>query len=164
MLFIIGMPGVGKTYWGSRVAEATDSKFVDLDIYIEEQEQTTIKALFENLGEDGFRKKEHQYLEKVINLFPGQTVIASGGGTPCFHQNISIMKQAGKVIYLQAEVSHLISNIKKEPDVRPLLIGRENLSGYLLGLLLERKAYYEQAQHILQTDNISLANFTQILR
>ena len=164
MLFIIGMPGAGKTYWGVQVAAATGQKFVDLEAYIEQGEGAKIKELFDAIGEDAFRKKEHQYLARLIDSVQTNTVIACGGGTPCFHHNIGMMKQAGKVIYLSAEIDYLIENIKKEPGKRPLLIGKEDLTEYLATLLQQRRSFYEQAQYILPTENITLTNFTQIIR
>ena len=75
-----------------------------------------------------------------------------------------MMKHAGKVIYLSAEIDYLIENIKKEPGKRPLLIGKEDLTEYLATLLQQRRSFYEQAQYILPAENITLTNFTQIIR
>jgi len=164
MLFIIGMPGAGKTYWGAQIATATGQKFIDLDAWIEEKEGLTIRQLFDTRGEDVFRQKEHQYLARLIDSVPANTVIACGGGTPCFHQNIGMMRQAGKVIYLHSEINCLIENINKEPDKRPLLIGMEHLREYLTALLSQRKTFYEQAHYILPAENLTLSNFTQIIQ
>ena len=163
MIFLIGMPGVGKTYWAEKIADAYGWEYYDLDQFIEQGEASSISAIFEHYGETAFRKKEHQYLAMLIDSEPVNTIIACGGGTPCFHQNLEMMKQAGTVVYLQAGITHLLHNLKSETGTRPLLSTRDDLEGYLTGLLKDRSACYEQAHYILQSENISLTNFDQII-
>jgi len=164
MVFLIGMPGVGKTYWGEKLAFAHKWHFTDLDDYIEDQEKMTIAALFEQYGEDEFRKKEHRYLAHVIDSSPLQTVIACGGGTPCFYQNMAMMKQAGKVVYLQADVEFLLSKLEHEMQHRPLLNMHKDVASFLAKMLQERKGFYEQADHILQTKDITVSTFDPIIQ
>ena len=163
MIFLVGMPGVGKTYRGRKVASRYGWHFCDTDHFIEEHEKRSIISLFETDGETAFRKKEHQYLARIIDSFPINTVIACGGGTPCFHRNMGMMKQAGKVVYLKAEIDYLLHNIRNDDSTRPILQRQDDLPLFLTALLKERSIFYEQAHYILQSENISLTTFDQII-
>ena len=157
------MPAVGKTYWGTRIAEHYGLPFADLDNFIEEQEKMKIIALFARNGEAGFRKLESKHLQQLISSTDGNTIVACGGGTPCVNDNIALMKEAGIVIYLQADIATLVDHIKSSEDIRPLLKGQEDVATYLDELLQKRAAFYEQADYILQTKDISLTTFDQII-
>lgn len=163
MIFLIGMPGTGKTYWGKKIAEDYDQEFIDMDAYIAKKEKAEIATLFEIEGEDGFRRIENTYLERIIATASENTVIACGGGTPCFFKNMDMMLEAGEVVYLQSTIPQLLENLKNDSTPRPLLKKRSNLPEYLQQLLMERKEDYELAQHILQTSDISLITFEKIL-
>jgi shikimate kinase len=163
ILFLVGMPAAGKTYWGSRVAHEFDLQFIDLDIFIEEKEKASISALFATYGENGFRERENKYLKELIKKAARSTIIACGGGTPCFNDNLQLMKEAGIVIYLRADIPALISNLEASEELRPLLKGRGDMAIYLQGLLQKRIKFYEQAEYILQTKDISLTTFAEII-
>jgi len=156
------MPGVGKTYWGTRIAEHYRLPFADLDTFIEEQEKTSIADLFAQYGEDGFRERESKYLQQLV-LDKGNTIVACGGGTPRFNNNLALMKAAGCVIYLQTDIATLVAHIQNSENIRPLLKGQGDMTAYLEDLLQKRAAYFEQADHILQTKEISLTTFDQII-
>ena len=162
MVFLIGMPGVGKTYWGKRLAEHLGVDFIDLDTYIEKKEKAPIATLFEIDGEEGFRDKEQQYLQRIILTAADDAVVACGGGTPCFYNNMDSMLANGTVIYLQANITYLTNNLDKENGRRPLL-ANGNLEPKLKGLLQKREEDYLRAPYILQTENISLTTFDKIL-
>lgn len=163
MVFFIGMPGAGKTYWGKKVADAYGYSFTDLDAYIEKKEKTSIATLFEIEGQDGFRDMENRYLETLIRTTEPDSIIACGGGTPCFYNNMDMMLKAGDVVYLQTTVERLMSNLKNDKVQRPLLKKSTSLETTLANMLEQRKEDYERAQHILQTENISLTTFEKIL-
>lgn len=163
MVFLIGMPGAGKTYWGKKVADTYGYSFTDLDAYIEKKEKASIATLFEIEGEDGFRDMENRYLEQIIRTAEQDAVIACGGGTPCFYNNMDMMLKAGQVVYLQTNTERLISNLQNDKVQRPLLKKTTSLEKTLTDMLEQRKADYERAQHILQTENISLTTFEKIL-
>ncbi len=162
-IFLVGMPAVGKTYWGMRLAEAYSFPFVDLDVMIAEQERASVQALFATYGEHGFREREHKYLGQVIADKGMPAIVACGGGTPCFFDNMQLMKAAGRVIYLQADTTTLLEHIGKSDEVRPLLRGRGDIEAYLDALLAKRKMFYEQAHYILPSGDISLATFAKII-
>jgi shikimate kinase len=162
-IFLTGMPAAGKTYWGQKISEKYQLDFTDLDAYISLEEKASIPALFAQYGENGFREKENKALKKLIKQTANPSIVACGGGTPCFYDNMSIMKQAGIVIYLLADIPWLMNNISSSDEIRPLLKGRGDVSVYLADLLKKRKPFYEQANYILPTKDISLLTFNEII-
>ena len=163
LIFLTGMPAAGKTYWGNKIAQQYQLQFTDLDVFIAEKEAASIQALFAMYGENGFREREHMYLKQIIHKTKEDTIIACGGGTPCFNDNMGLMKKAGIVIYLQADVAYLLQHLKESEEVRPLLNNRGDLSVYLAEMLKKRKGIYEQANYILPTKDISLTTFDEII-
>lgn len=161
-LFLIGMPGVGKSHWGRVVSAHFKLPFFDLDAYIAENEGMTIAQIFADYGEDGFRKREQVCLQQLLTNTSPPAIIACGGGTPCFFDNMAFMKQHGVVVYLHAEVPELMVNLMKSTEIRPLF-GKEPIYDTLNGILAKRKGFYEQADHILQAKDISISNFEKIL-
>lgn len=156
------MPGAGKSYWAEQVAAGFGLTCIDLDDMIEVRTGHTISGFFERFGETSFRELEHQTLLQVIKVFPSDTVIACGGGTPCFYDNLQQMKHSGTVIYLEADLEQLYHNLDTEIEQRPLL--RE--SGWklnLAALLEERKACYEQADETVRVEGLTLEIFARSL-
>ena len=164
MVFLIGMPAAGKTYWGERLAEEFGWEFVDLDEFIAEKEKASIQALFAMYGEAGFREREHKCLKQVIYKHTEPTVIACGGGTPCFFDNLALMNAAGNVVYIQVEVKTLVERLAASAVARPLLRGRGDMEAYLNELLMKRRSFYEQAHFTFSGEEISIDNFTKIMK
>src|SRR6187401_1227795 len=104
-IFLVGFMGSGKTYWGKIWAQKNAMNFFDLDALIEEQEKKTIAAIFETEGEEYFREKEAM----VLRTLPGANdcIIACGGGTPCYHDNMKWMNEHGGTVYLDTTVRDL---------------------------------------------------------
>lgn len=163
LVFLIGMPGAGKTFWGKKLAARYAWQFIDLDVAIEEREKASVSELFGQFGEDGFRIKEHQQLVDTIKEQYQPAVIACGGGTPCFYNNLEIMKQAGIAIYLQEDVATLAERLKAGTHIRPLLKNKNGLHRHLQTLLQQRMPIYEQATIILPAEDISFTTFDQII-
>jgi shikimate kinase len=162
LLFLIGMPGAGKTWWGKQIADAYGYQFFDLDTVIEKKQGKTIPAIFAGDGEAGFREKENLALKYLIKEVKANTIVSCGGGTPVWLDNMDIMKKSGCVIYLQASFDSILNNLHKEDKVRPLL-QVPHVYDELMHLYEERKAIYEEAHYILQVENISVATFAQII-
>jgi len=163
IIFFIGMPAVGKTTGGNKMAIRHGLAFIDLDTLIEQGEGMRIADIFAKYGEEGFREREHTYLVNVINGCTENTIVACGGGTPCFYNNMQLMMDAGTVIYLQADVAHLLDNLTGTEAARPLLNNLDDLAAYLSQTLQQRKRFYEQAHHILPIKDISLITFDEII-
>jgi shikimate kinase len=163
LIFLIGMPGVGKSYWGGNLAHHLKVPFADLDAVIRTEQHKTIGEIFKEVGEDGFRKIEQATLRSTIDSLPDGGIISCGGGTPCFFDNMQQMKAAGVVIYMAADAQYLSQNLERSTDYRPLLYKENALQQQLGELLSVRESFYKQAHHILLVKDISLATFDKIL-
>lgn len=148
-IFLLGPMGSGKSYCGRELARLLDFDFVDLDERIETGENRTIGRIFAEDGEEAFRLLERDYL---LSLFPDprDLVVATGGGTPCFFDNLSQMNRHGITIYLQTTLELLVERLRPEAAKRPLLgtTRPEQIRIRLEEQLSWRAAYYEQA-HIV---------------
>lgn len=158
-IFLIGMMGVGKTTIGKSLAKHLSLDFVDLDRFIERMYGQSIETLFEKYGEKGFRQKEREALLKVIQERES-IVVATGGGTPCFFNNMALMKRAGCVIWLDASPQSIFKRIKK---LRPLL--NESKDPYIafLNLYKKRKGFYKQAHAVYQVPPFPKRELTKIV-
>jgi shikimate kinase len=127
-------------------------------------EEQTIREIFETEGEDYFRKKEAAMLRllKQSKTF----VAATGGGTPCFHDNMDWMNHQGITIWIDEPVSVLVQRLQAEKSHRPLIsnLSDDELASYLQQKLSERKPFYIQATHHLEGKNLSESGFKMILQ
>lgn len=160
LFFLIGMPGAGKTYWGRRLADKYCLEFTDLDEYIEQQQGREVREIFAKEGEEYFREKEAECLREHGGK--DMVIVACGGGTPAYHDNMTWMKEQGCVVYIKTEIQTL-SNRVGTGNARPLL-NSEDIRTSLEQLYCERRKYYEQAHYTLQADESIIANFEQIMK
>ena len=116
-IFLIGYMGAGKTTVGKALAKSMDLSFIDLDVYIENRFRKQISSIFAEKGEDGFRKIEQNMLHEVSDF--EDCVISTGGGTPCFFDNMEYMKQHGTTVYLQVSVDELAFTVWHTPGHTP---------------------------------------------
>ncbi|NDW09806.1 shikimate kinase [Dysgonomonas sp. 520] len=153
-IFLIGYMGVGKTTLGKGLAKALNLEFVDLDLYIQARYQKTVTQLFEEYGEDGFRKIENKLLKEVSDF--ENVVISTGGGAPCFYDNIDIMNRKGKTVYLKASTDLLHSRLLTCRDKRPLLQNKtdEELYNFIKENLRKREPFYSKAKYTLEAEEL----------
>jgi shikimate kinase len=146
IIFLVGFMGSGKTTAGKRLASSMNINFIDLDTYIEEQEKMTISTIFKDYGETHFRVLEHTHLKSLINL-EHDIIISTGGGTPCYHDNMKLMNNIGLTIYLEMSSKALLSRLKNSKK-RPLLNETEHKDKEKLitGLLKTRKVFYDKSK------------------
>lgn len=149
-IFLIGMPGSGKTTLGKQVAEHLQIEFVDLDAEIEKQEQRSISEIFGEQGEEHFRTIESRLLREWAAA-TRSFVMATGGGAPCFHRGMEVINGQGISIYLSCPVPELIERVKKNRE-RPLLLTSDEveLKRKLERMLAGRLACYNEAKVILE--------------
>lgn len=162
IIFLVGMPGAGKSYWAEKISTAYNLSLVDLDKRIEGREGQTIKNIFRSKGEAYFRNLETTLLLELVADKQNDVIVACGGGTPCFADNLKNMQQAGNIVYLRANIESLLKRLENEVLHRPLL-QKGDLRSYLQDLLNKRKPIYEQAHYILDTETISLSTFDKII-
>lgn len=140
--------GAGKTTVGKALAKALNVPFYDLDWYIETRMRKTVKQIFDERGEEGFRIIEHNMLHEVAEF--EDVVISCGGGTPCFFDNIDYMNQQGQTVYLKATPEVLHAHLKMGKGVRPLLLNKtpEEVDAFIKEQLQYREQFYGKARYI----------------
>lgn len=162
-IFLIGMMGSGKSYWAKKIAKWNKCVGYDLDELIEMNEEKTIAELFSEDGEDAFRKIE----AKILRWFKEKKkfVIATGGGTPCFYDNMNWMKKEGIVIWLDESIEVLVSRLIAEKAKRPLIanLDDEQISKFIQEKLVERNPIYQQAHYRLSSDEIKEASLKKLI-
>lgn len=154
--------GCGKSYWGKQLADSLDFDFIDLDDLIEEKEGMSIPEIFDRYGEVSFREREQKALLSIKDL-KNSTVISTGGGAPCFHDNMFVMNTIGQTLFLDASPLILKQNILKSDSERPIVkaIVKEELEGYITNHLKERLPFYQQAKLKLNVDGLRLEDLVQ---
>lgn len=147
-VFLFGFMGSGKTTYGKVLAKELKLEFMDLDDYIEKKIGRTIKHIFEVDGEQRFREIEHEALKEIVKK--DDFLLATGGGAPCFFDNIEIMKKNGTTVYLETEVNVLANRLFYAKLYRPLIWGKtlSELKIYIEKMLEKRNPYYKKA-HII---------------
>jgi shikimate kinase len=152
-IYLIGFMGSGKSTVGKIVAHRLSIPFYDMDDLIENSAGTSIASIFQQYGESYFRKLEQEALYDTEKI--DKSIIATGGGTPCFFDNMEWIKQHGASIYLKGSPEILCSRLLKNTAERPLIkdYSEDTLLSYIHGKLEERAPFYEQADVIYhQTD------------
>ena len=151
--------GSGKSTIGQTLANELNLSFVDLDHAIEKEIGMSIRDFFEASGELKFRRLENDVLKKVI-LENSSMILSTGGGTPCYGNNLELMKSAlnTKVFYLKASIKTLSERLVSEKATRPLIqaIGEEDLPEFIGKHLFERSNFYLQAHHMIDIDQKSV--------
>ena len=153
-IFLIGYMGAGKTTLGKAFAKEKGLTFVDLDWYIEERFHKTVGELFSTLGEDKFRDLERRMLHEVADF--EDVVIATGGGTPCFFDNMEFMNACGDTVLLQATMKALFRRLSIAKRQRPLLAQKtdEELVDFITQALEQRMPFYSKAKYTFLSDEL----------
>lgn len=161
--FLTGFMGSGKTYWGKIWAEQYNLDFIDLDEVIEKREGKTIAEIFADGGETFFRQIEFTALRSIDNI--KDTIVACGGGTPCFLENMQWMNNNGTTVYLSSAPAEIFDRVLPELKKRPLIstMNETELLIFIEQKLKERSSFYEAASITLFTKNLSENSFWEIL-
>lgn len=161
---MIGFMGCGKSTMGRSLASMLNLTFIDLDTYIEGKYFKTVPQIFAEEGEAEFRKKEHRVLEEVA-LFD-DVIVATGGGAPCFFDNMELMNREGYCVFLDVEINTLVNRLIHSKTERPLIKGKssEELKSFIAELMLKRRPFYEKASYILKGSEISPEDVAELVR
>ena len=162
-VFLIGMMGVGKTLYSGKWAKVINATAYDLDDMIIEQERMSITEIFAQKGEDYFRKKEAELLRSFADK--DNFILATGGGVPCFYDNMQWMNENGITIWLNELPDILYGRLKHAKAHRPLLkdLDDEALRAYLDKKMTEREPYYSQAKYIFTGKEIATQKFKDVI-
>ncbi len=162
-IYLIGFMGSGKTTAGKRLARALDYAFTDLDSMIEERYHVTIPSLFEKYDEHAFRTLEHETLKDTLTL--PRHVIATGGGTPCFFNNMELINGSGISVYLRLSPASLHQRLLNSKKKRPLIQRHPpaEVLDYIKRTLDERDPYYLRAHHIVKGEDLDIGALCRLL-
>ena len=163
-IYLTGFMGAGKTFLGKLWAEDNSLTFFDLDLLIEEEERMSIEKIFDAYGEDYFREKEAAVLRNTDRF--DNCIIACGGGTPCFFDNMHWMNKTGVTIFLDETAENIFHHIINEKKMRPLLKSQtaESLPEFIQRKLTERLPFYTQSKFSLSADLLNRNGFNFILK
>lgn len=147
-LILIGYMGSGKSTLGKLLDGFMGKKYYDLDLFIKEKEKKSIQEIFSQRKEAYFREKEKEYLTYFLTHYK-HYILSVGGGTPCFYNNIHLMKEFAKVFYLKVDPIELKRRLLVEKEQRPILslIPKENLMNFIKNQLIQREPFYSQAHY-----------------
>ncbi len=160
-IYLVGMPGSGKSVIGKNLALHFDLPFVDLDTAIEVVEGKSVQDIFKEDGEAHFRQKEAEQLRELSSSTAG-FVMATGGGAPCFHSGMEVINQNGVSVYLNVPLPELLKRNSKNTS-RPLLQD-EDVEKKLVALLAVRGSVYQQATFTVHGDQISAKDVVALLK
>lgn len=165
-IFLLGLPGSGKTTLGKELAGMFHAPFVDLDAEVEKSEGMPIREIFSSKKEDYFRKAESMQLKKW-SASQTDFVMATGGGTPCYFDNLAIMNAAGTTIFLDVPPSEISRRIKSSAlSERPLFanVHPENLKDQIEFMRSQRISHYRQARMVLAGTGVSAKEIAEKIR
>ena len=153
-IFLIGYMGAGKTTLGRALAREMQVSFIDLDWYIEERFHKTVRQLFEERGEDGFREIEKKMLHEVAEF--ENVIVATGGGTPCFFDNMDYMNACGDAVFLDVDKDVLFRRLRIAKQQRPLLAEKtdDELRAFIDTALEKRLPYYRKARYVISGNEL----------
>lgn len=154
-VFLIGFMGSGKTHWGRLISQKLDLPFFDLDEQIVNHEGKSIVEIFESKGEEQFRLAEKDILH-IITESHDSFVMACGGGTPCYFNNVEYMNLSGVTVWINTPLDILFGRLLQEKDKRPLIkeLTDEQLRGFISKKYADRKIYYEQADVMMEEEPV----------
>lgn len=162
-IFLVGFMGSGKTTWGKKIANLLDIPFVDLDHAIVAHTGMSIPAYFNIHGESAFRKLENEFLKKHKEI---RAVISTGGGTPCFYDNMEWIRNNGISLYLYHTPQSLCARLSQSDiSKRPILqdLSGDDLLAFIETKLEERAVFYEQANIKFEQINTSLEEIISLI-
>jgi len=164
LIFFIGFMGCGKTTWSRKLAAHLGYDFIDLDHLLEEQAGMTIAEYFSTHGEDSFRILESEVLKQTP--YTQNTVVSTGGGLPCFFDNMGWMKAHGKTVYIKLSPKTLVDRLDRSKNKRPLLREKqgEELLAFITERLAEREAFYLRADYIANGISLSVDELEELIR
>ncbi len=150
-IYLIGYMGSGKTTIGKMVADRMKMRFIDLDEIIEKEAGMPIPQIFDEMGEEKFRLMEQKELKKTGKLY--NSIISTGGGAPCFFDNMDFMKKKGHTIYIDLTARELSDRLKTTRlEKRPLLAGVpfDKLESHIAAGLEKRLPFYYRASLLVR--------------
>lgn len=162
IIYLVGFMGSGKTTAGKKLASALGWNFTDLDNMIEASAGMTVTEIFSKYGEEYFRELESDILRSASALT--DTVVSTGGGTPCYRGNMEFMTGTGITVYLKLTPKQLMQRLEKSAGTRPLLKGLRDkeLLVFIETKLAEREKWYSAAGIIVNGFSPDIKNLSSL--
>lgn len=163
IIFLIGFMGSGKTTLGKQLASKLGYRFIDMDEVIEKKYQMTVSEIFAKQGEDEFRRAENEVLQELIKR--ENCVIATGGGAPCFHNNMELMNESGFTVYIKVDPEIIVQRLKVAHTSRPLIKDKSEaeMLEYTQLKLAERSPFYSRSKLVLYSKNLTVDDILHAL-
>lgn len=151
-IYLIGYMGSGKSTVGKELASRLGWKFIDLDEVIIERSGLTIPEIFRRYGEHTFRQLESSALVSTVEM--SQVIVATGGGAPCFNDNIDVLTANGLTIFLNGSIDTIVNRIRADSSVRPIVASKSKneLRSFIEDHLAARLTFYKQANITVDID------------
>ena len=155
--------GCGKSTLGRKLAATLNLDFIDLDTFLEDKYFRRIPQIFAEEGEDEFRKKEQNVLHEVSAF--NDVIVATGGGAPCFFDNMEVMNNTGFCIFLDVDTASLVNRLIHAKTERPIIKGKlpEDLHHFIEEMMLKRRPFYEKARYIIKGNEIKPEQVLELL-
>ncbi|HAM97600.1 MAG TPA: shikimate kinase [Marinilabiliales bacterium] len=162
-IFLIGFMGCGKTTAGRLLAQLINYQFIDLDELIVQKKGMSVATLFENEGEENFRLLEKQVLAEVFEM--RQVVVATGGGAPCFFDNMEQMNKHGISVYIKLTPKALLSRLRNAKEQRPLLKNKSEteLLEFITQMLQKREPFYLKAMLNIEGIGLTASDILRVI-
>jgi shikimate kinase len=163
-IFLIGYMASGKTRIGKELSSLTGYPFIDTDDLIQERYRISIFDFFERYGEYSFRNIERNILLETLN-FP-DAVIATGGGLPCFFDNLKVIRENGISVYLELDEESLVSRLSRVRKKRPLLKDKSpgELRSFIHEQLASREPFYRQATFLVPSGEKAAEEIYELIK
>ena len=152
--FLVGYMACGKTRRGKSMAEELGIRFIDLDAYIVDREKRTIPEIFAAVGEAGFRKLETRYLKEVCELYK-DFVLSTGGGTPCFNDNMEYMNAQGHTVFIDTDVDTITERLIRGKHKRPMVshLADDEIRDFVCKHREQRMPFYSLGKERMENRN-----------
>ncbi|MBN9337728.1 MAG: AAA family ATPase [Chryseobacterium sp.] len=154
IISLLGYMGSGKSHVSKNLSKKLNFPLIDLDQKISEEHQLSIPEIFQNKGEIFFRKEEKRILESILNE-RSNVILSLGGGTPVYYNNMDLINQFSKSIFLRASVKTLTERIMLQKNSRPLIARLEDndIPEFIAKHLFERNPFYGKSHFTIDTDS-----------
>lgn len=154
LISLLGYMGSGKSHISKNLSKKLNLPLIDLDQKISDEHQLTVAEIFQNRGEIFFRKEEKRILESILND-EENGILSLGGGTPVYYDNMEIINQKSKSIFLRASVRTLTERVLLQKDMRPLIakLDDHDIPEFIAKHLFERNPFYSKAHFTVDTDS-----------
>jgi shikimate kinase len=161
-IFLIGFMGSGKTTTGRKLARKAGLSFIDMDEEIENKYNQKVGRIFLEKGEAVFRQYERDLLKEIIAL--DNMVVSTGGGVPCYYNNMEFMNENGITVYLRLDPPSLVKRLEEAKTDRPLIKNKnhDELIEYVANNLAEREKYYMHASYVIDARNLKISNLLEL--